>query len=223
MNLYQKLVEIRKAVPYLQKENDGFQYKFVSSSQTLAAVRQKMDELGVMLIPKVTGTEVREIVRDKTDRSGNVTGKTYEYFTELEIEMAWVNAEDPSEIIVCPWYGQGVDTGEKGVGKALTYAEKYFMLKTFNIATDKDDPDAFQKKVEGPIAEADARQIYKSCTETYKMSTEQIKPFVSTVIGHSIKSANDLTNTEAKQVLKTLGSATSVKKILDSFKSAEAA
>ena len=28
--------------------------------------------------------------------------------------------------------------GEKGVGKALTYGKKYFLLKFFNIATDKD-------------------------------------------------------------------------------------
>ena len=70
-------------------------------------------------------------------------------FTELDLEFTWINAENPEETIVCPWYGQGVDSGEKGVGKALTYAEKYFILKQFNIATDKDDPDSFQKKAEG--------------------------------------------------------------------------
>lgn len=33
------------------------------------------------------------------------------------------------------------------VGKALTYAEKYFLLKTFNIATNGgSDPDSFQEK-----------------------------------------------------------------------------
>jgi hypothetical protein len=30
----------------------------------------------------------------------------------------------------------------------MTYAEKYFLLKFFNIATDKDDTDSFQKKNE---------------------------------------------------------------------------
>lgn len=44
-----------------------------------------------------------------------------------------------------PWYAQGLDVeGEKGVGKLLTYGEKYLFLKLFNIATDKDDPDSFQ-------------------------------------------------------------------------------
>ena len=97
-----------------------------------------MDELGLLLIPRVIGKDVKESI--------NAKGASV-YFTELLMEYTWINAEDPNETITCPWYGQGIDTaGEKGVGKALTYAEKYFMLKFFNIPTDKDDPDAFQKK-----------------------------------------------------------------------------
>lgn len=34
----------------------------------------------------------------------------------------------------------------EGIGKALTYAEKYFLLKQFNIPTDNDDPDSFQQR-----------------------------------------------------------------------------
>lgn len=132
MNIYQKLIEVRKAVPYLQKEAKGHQYNYVASSQVLASVRTKMDEVGLLLIPAVV------------DKRVQIDGKNI--FTELDMEFTWVNAENPEETITRPWYGQGMDTsGEKGVGKALTYAEKYFMLKFFNIATDKDDPDSFQK------------------------------------------------------------------------------
>lgn len=133
MNIYQKLIEVRKSVPYLQKEAKGHQYNYVASSQVLSSVRSKMDEIGLLLIPAVV------------DKRVNIEGKSI--FTELDMEFTWVNAENPEETITRPWYGQGMDTsGEKGVGKALTYAEKYFMLKFFNIATDKDDPDAFQGK-----------------------------------------------------------------------------
>lgn len=147
MNIYQKLIEVRKTVTYLKKENPGAQYQYVSSSQVLANVREKMDELGLILEPAVTGHNVRESVVETKDKDGNVFKRTTTYFTELDMTMTWVNAENPEEKIVKPWYGQGVDiAGEKGVGKALTYAEKYFMLKFFNIATDKDDPDAFQQR-----------------------------------------------------------------------------
>jgi hypothetical protein len=150
VNIYQKLIEVRKAVPYLQKSAEGKQYKYVSSSQALGAIRSKMDEAGLLLIPKVTGKEVSSHIIEYKEKDGNVTKITPTYFTELSMEFTWVNAEKPDEQIVCPWYGQGVDiAGEKGVGKAMTYAEKYFILKQFNVPTDKDDPDAFQGKLEG--------------------------------------------------------------------------
>ena len=149
LNIYQKLIEVRKAVPYLQKEHEGEQYKYVSSSQVLSKVRDEMDKQGLLLIPKITGTKVAGDMVEKKDKYGNIKHTTT-YFTEISMEYTWVNSEKPEETIVCAWYGQGVDiAGEKGVGKALTYAEKYFLLKFFNIATDKDDPDSFQNKIDG--------------------------------------------------------------------------
>ncbi len=148
MNLYQKLIEVRKAVPYLQKEAEGQQYKYVGSSQVLASVRAKMDELGLLLTVKVLGHNVIGETVENEDKYGKQK-KTTNYFNELDLEFTWINAEKPEETLSLPFYGQGVDiAGEKGVGKALTYAEKYFLLKQFNIATDKDDPDAFQRKSE---------------------------------------------------------------------------
>jgi len=140
MNIYQKLIEVRKTVPYLKKDNTGNQFKYVSSSQTLGTLKEKMDEMGLLLIPGIKSKNVS----DHSTKSGG-----HEYFTELEMQFTWVNSEKPDETIVCDWYGQGLDTGEKGVGKALTYSEKYFLLKFFNIATDKDDPDSFQDKIDG--------------------------------------------------------------------------
>lgn len=139
MNIYQKMIEVRKTVPYLQKESKGYQFNYTGSSQVLGNLKNKMDELGLLLIPRVLSKEVGE---HETKGGGK------EYFTELNMEFTWVNAEKPEETITCTWYGQGLDNGEKGVGKAMTYAEKYFMLKFFNIATDKDDPDSFQKKMD---------------------------------------------------------------------------
>jgi hypothetical protein len=145
MNLYQKLIEVRKSVPYLQKENntnkgnDKFGYSYVSSSQTLASVRMKMDELGIILEPEI----INAIITQTKSSSGATN-----FFTELTMTMTFVNADKPEEKIIKQWYAQGVDTGEKGVGKALTYGEKYFILKYFNIATDKDDPDSFQDKTD---------------------------------------------------------------------------
>lgn len=137
MNIYQKLIEVRKGVVSLSKDSEGYKFKYTSSSQVLKSLRSAMDEQGLLLIPRVT----EHVMHPKGgDRS--------EHLTELAMEFTWINAENPEEKVVCPWYGQGLDTGERGVGKALTYSEKYFLLKFFNIATDEDDPDAFQDKPE---------------------------------------------------------------------------
>ena len=150
LNVYQRLAEVRKAVPYLKKEQKGAQYQYVGSSDVLGSLHAKINEVGLMLIPEIVGHLVTS--SERTNAKGNISN---EYFTELEMTMTWVNIDDPSDTAKVSWYAQGVDlAGEKGVGKALTYAEKYFLLKFFNIATDKDDPDTFQDKIDSkkPIA-----------------------------------------------------------------------
>ena len=138
LTLRQKLVEIRKSVPYLQKasknEQQGFSY--TSSSQVITAVRAKMDELNIALIPAITGHATQP----------STTGK--QMLTELTMEYTVIDC-DSGETIIIPWYAQGTDVHEKGVGKALTYGEKYFLLKLFQIPTDKDYPDAWAEKVAG--------------------------------------------------------------------------
>lgn len=153
MNVYQRLAEVRKSVSYLKKEQDGQQYKYVGSSDVLGALHSKINECGLLLIPAIVNHKVTEHVENVTQQN-KYTKQTEQklritYFTELEMKMRWQNIDDHNDYIEMPWYAQGVDiAGEKGVGKALTYGEKYFLLKFFNIATDKDDPDAFQKKQE---------------------------------------------------------------------------
>jgi len=133
LNLHQKLIEVRKGVDYLQQANQGVGFKYVSSSQVIMALRTAMNEQGVLLVPQTKSATVSDHITQ--------TKKTWK-FTELHTTYTWINADNPEEKIECQWYSQGLDDMEKGVGKALTYGEKYFLLKFFNIPTDKDDPDA---------------------------------------------------------------------------------
>lgn len=139
-NLFQKMIEIKKHVKYLQKETEGFNYKYTSSSQVLSSVRDKMNELGIMLVPGISGQKIENYKTVNNGKEKNM------FFTSLDMYYIWINAENPEDQLRVMWAGQGTDDFEKGIGKALTYAEKYIILKTFNIPTDKDDPDAFQQK-----------------------------------------------------------------------------
>lgn len=204
LNIYQKLIEVRKAVPYLKKEAEGKQYKYTGSSQVLASVRNKMDELGLLLIPRIISKELSESQIEFKDANGDVTKRTTTYFTELIMTMTWVNADKPDETIECPWYGQGVDiAGEKGVGKALTYAEKYFILKQFNIATDKDDPDAFQEKAEtfrkpDPITGKEVGELKTKVLEFAQLRGKTESDVYSVL---KIADIEALTSKEAKEII----------------------
>ena len=158
MNLYEKLLELKKSVTGLgkDKENPHFKFEYVSSTKTLRALRDKMNELGILLIPNVTQAKA-EIIGSKV-------------FTKIWMEFTWTNIENPDENIMIRWYAQGIDSGEKGVGKAYTYAEKYFLLKFFNIPTDKDDPDAAAEGLEQekPAAKSKARKELKPAEKLLK-------------------------------------------------------
>ena len=222
MNIYEKLVEVRKVVPYLQKENKGNQYKYVSSSQVLSNCKAKMDELGLILLPSVVAHKVTGSPIEEFNKEGHPIKRTTTYFTELDMVFTWVNAEKPDETVTCQWYGQGVDiAGEKGVGKALTYAEKYFLLKQFNIATDQDDPDSFQRKLgddtetrteketkasDKPKAQPfDSGKMVKILKDTAKglgMADEELIDFASAE--YSVASLEQLTREQGLALLQTM-------------------
>jgi len=134
--LYQKILEVKREVVYLQKAAQGKQYDYVSSSQVLSAVNTKMNEIGLIFTTAIVNTRMTPF---------ETTNGSSQFMTELDMIMTWVDVDTGFELAL-PFYAQGVDTGEKGVGKACTYGEKYFLLKQLNVATDKDDPDFFQEK-----------------------------------------------------------------------------
>ncbi|WP_028609202.1 ERF family protein [Paenibacillus harenae] len=199
MNIYQKLIEVRKAVPFLQKDASGGQYKYNSSSQVIAAVRAKLDEMGLLLITELVSHNLLSETIEFVDK--DKPKKTTTYFTEVDLLMTWVNAEKPDEQIKIPWYAQGVDiAGEKGVGKALTYGEKTFMLKQFNIATDQMDVDAFQQRMEKSVGRITSNAIsqLKSAWIGAGYNINQLAPRIKQLYNCSI---NELSEPQVDELL----------------------
>jgi len=139
MSLIEKLLEIRKSIKPLVKDahNEHQNFNYVSSVKVLEAVRDKMNDLGVLLIPEIEMVEIQ------------THGK--QILTQVWFTMTWLDAES-NEKLNSKWYAQGLDVGEKGVGKAQTYAEKTYILKFFNIPTPQDDVDAGNAKLETPVS-----------------------------------------------------------------------
>lgn len=143
MKIYQKLLRIQQGIKSLAKDALGGQYLYVSPSKVLGVVRQMMDEEKLLL-----KQEVIEIVNQRQDYDlgkGEFKRIKSEILTTLKMRFTWVDVES-GEVDVNEFAANGQNDFDKGVGSALTYGERYFLLKYFHIATDEDDCDYLSGK-----------------------------------------------------------------------------
>ena len=104
MNIYEKLVEIKKDIKGFNKDTKGFGFEYVSGSQVLRAVRGKMNELGVLLIPSVDYDTMSWEKHEYVTKKGE---KKLDFIVTMKMNYTWVNAEDPNDKIVVPWVCMG--------------------------------------------------------------------------------------------------------------------
>ena len=178
MNLKQKIIEIRKQVAFLQKDTQAYQYKYVSEDKVLFAIKDKMDELGVLLVPTVTNHSVREF--EYVDKKGH-TQK--ENVVQGDMTFTWLDADSDEQLVV-PFalYGQQQDSAQ-AFGSGLTYSNRYFLLKFFQVATNENDPDKVRstknKKVDqeyDEIKQTKSRildKTYAECTVNGQLNKSQ--------------------------------------------------
>ncbi|MFK4380198.1 uncharacterized protein (DUF3820 family) [Bacillus sp. RC218] len=138
MNLWQKLVAIRKDIDVFVKNGKSYGYDYVTGSQILHKIKNNMDELQVILMPKM-GEHKTWQYSYKSKKGKDTT----DFVIEGDGFYEWINAEKPDERETIPWkfFGQQDDIS-KAYGSALTYSERYFLLKFFGVPTDEDDADA---------------------------------------------------------------------------------
>lgn len=139
--IHQKLIEIQKSVRALQRDAKAYNYNYVSGDKLLYFVRPKMDELGLLLLPEVLGVETRDVTYQQWDKGAKAMVEKKEILYVLTMRMTWTDTED-GESLPQEWKAAGMNAFDKGYGSALTYGERYYLLKLFHIATDEDDVDA---------------------------------------------------------------------------------
>lgn len=126
-NVHQRMHAVMELLDYVCKESKKVnnQYSFVSHDAVTAAVRAQMVDQGLVCLVTVI----------EHSQDGNRTDAT--------IRAKIVNIDDPSDFVEVDSFGFGVDTQDKGPGKAISYALKYALLKTFMLETG-DDPERDQ-------------------------------------------------------------------------------
>ena len=189
MNLYQKLAKIRKQVEVIRKNKKGFNYSYVSDDEILARVSVFLDKYGISLIPNVSmGTlkvEPYTYKKTKVSKQGEIYEETVnEVLVSADMTWTWVNNNKPEERINVDWVlvGQQADASQ-ALGSALTYTNRYFLLKFFNIATPDNDPDNFR----GKQREAEAAEDRAIADEIINTFDEELKEFLESHKGKKKK------------------------------------
>ena len=134
MNIYKKLLEIQKSVKGLSKDKKSHNYDYVTGNKLLSFIKPLMDSNGLIL-----KQEVLSIDNERQDYKTKY-GEKSEILSKVMMRFTWIDCES-GETDINLFGANGQNDWEKGLGSALTYAERYFLLKYFHIATDEDDID----------------------------------------------------------------------------------
>ena len=144
MKIYEKLLTIQKRINGLGKDKATYNYKYVTGDKLLGEIKPMMNDLGLLL-----KQEVLSIENTRQDYS-TAKGNKSEILSKVMMKFTWIDVES-GEKDENLFGANGQNDWEKGLGSALTYAERYFLLKYFHIATDEDDIDNDQRKTSAPV------------------------------------------------------------------------
>jgi len=145
LNVEQRLLAVMGELSYVQrdrvapKEIGGF--SFVSHDAVTSAVRPLLVKYGVLCLPT--------IAEGGHSREGNQT--------TLLVDVTFVNVDRPEDQRIVRSVGYGIDKQDKGPGKAMSYAVKYALLKTFSLETGDDvEAASIERAANGHTAAAPA-------------------------------------------------------------------
>ena len=220
LNVYQKINEVKKTVKVLTKDAETSgkgAYSYVSGSQILALIKEKMEEVGLLFLP--VGTEHRNY---QTFDYKNSYGDTKtDFLVDGKLTYEWINIDEPSDRqrVEFEYYGQQNDLS-KAFGSALTYSERYLLLKSLGAPTDEDDPDREnqdkQKKgKDNPAPSSEGKNKGREAREKSKwaqvndllknssIELASVNEWIAKKFGKPIK-INDLTDEQFKSLITAL-------------------
>ena len=149
-SLYAKIARVTAAVKRIPKNgfNKFFHYAYVMEGDVTEGLRDLLQEHGLAFLPPSVLSWERFDGQPKRngERGDDV----------LRVQYRFVIADtETGETHESLWWSEAQDSGDKALNKAATAAVKYWLMKTFLIASE-DDPDS-SPEAEGPAEKAPAR------------------------------------------------------------------
>ena len=190
MNIYEKLLKISSDLQTVAKNLEisigGKGYKAVGEADVLRAIKPLEAQYGVYSYP-VKRQIIETGTLESADYKGNVKKQLFE---RIETTYRFVNTEKPEEYIDIISYGDGIDTGDKSVGKAMTYADKYALMKAYKIVTG-DDPD---QEPSNELHQADTHNVENVIAPETLQKCAELGIDIDKVAVYLKKTTKELTN-----------------------------
>lgn len=147
-NIYARLAQINGFIGVIRKTgvNDFHKYTFAKESDLVEEIRPMLSEYGIWIEQGLhADPELGLIAHQRLPQYKARDQVTIDSLTVItkRFRFVWWNPESGALETTEwePFMGYGDDTGDKGYYKAETGAVKYFLMKTFMIATGN-DPEA---------------------------------------------------------------------------------
>ena len=161
MNIFEKMAAITAELQTVAKNltvevSKNNKYKAVSERDILDAVKPIETKHGIYSYPASREILESNLLESESTYNGTTTKKTT-FMTRIKTVYRFVNVEKPEEYIETITFAEGIDSQDKGSGKAMTYADKYALMKAYKISTG-DDPDQ--------TASEETKYTKKSTTQT---------------------------------------------------------
>jgi len=138
--LLQKIQKVSTECKSIEKDmvvgKGSYSYRAVSDYAVTLKVKEAEEKNGIVSIPIS-----QELIKTEIIKGVKPDGKemiTYADVVKLTLRIYDIETE---KFIDVESFGRGLDSGDKGFGKAATYARKYALLNAYKIATGE-DPDA---------------------------------------------------------------------------------
>ena len=169
MNIFEKLSNITNEISNVNKNLTVGQgknsYKAVGEADVLKAVKELEFKYRIYSYPAE-----REVIESSMFTTTNEYGDKNNIFSRIKTVYRFVNIDKPEEYIETITFAEGIDTQDKGSGKAMTYSDKYALMKSYKIITGEDpdqnpSEDGYKKKqiptaTNNKITEIEAKSIY---------------------------------------------------------------
>lgn len=136
------IISVMKAVKGIEKSmtigTGNSSYKGVPDQEVKKVIGEAMAQNGLCILPTGVTSKIQIDRWEEQTQYGNKPKQSV--FTEVTTKYLLLH--ESGESIELEGYGHGIDSQDKGAGKATTYALKYTMLYAFLIPTGKiDDAD----------------------------------------------------------------------------------